>query len=66
MFMVGCRTPTNGPAEFVIVYDSEDDLRVRDSCARQNPIQFHVDQSPEAQTPGFWGGGFRYSKILKI
>jgi len=42
----------NGPAEFVIVYDSADDLRVRKSWARKNPIQFHVDQSPEAQPPG--------------
>ncbi|KAH8881763.1 putative alpha-ketoglutarate-dependent sulfonate dioxygenase [Thozetella sp. PMI_491] len=32
--------PKNGPEEFVIVYDSVD------------PIQFHVDQSPEAQPPG--------------
>ena len=42
----------NGPAEFVIVYDSAEDLRVRKSWARKNPIQFHVDQSPESQPPG--------------
>jgi len=28
------------------------DLRVRKSWARQSPIQFHTDQSPEPQTPG--------------
>jgi sulfonate dioxygenase len=44
--------PQNGPAEFVIVYDSTEDLRIRKSWARKNPIQFHVDQSPEAQPPG--------------
>lgn len=44
--------PRNGPEEFVIVYDSKDDLRIRKSWARKNPIQFHVDQSPEAQPPG--------------
>lgn len=43
--------PENGPAEFVIVYDSKDDLRIRKGWARKNPIQFHVDQSPEAQPP---------------
>lgn len=44
--------PKNGPEEFVIVYDSKDDLRIRKSWARKNPIQFHVDQSPEPQPPG--------------
>jgi sulfonate dioxygenase len=44
--------PKNGPAEFVIVYDSKDDLRIRKSWARKNPIQFHVDQSPEPQPAG--------------
>ncbi|KAK5742618.1 hypothetical protein LTR17_003149 [Elasticomyces elasticus] len=44
--------PKNGPEEFVIVYDSKDDLRIRKSWARKNPIQFHVDQSPESQPPG--------------
>ncbi|KAF4628241.1 hypothetical protein G7Y89_g9913 [Cudoniella acicularis] len=44
--------PEKGPAEFVIVYDSKDDLRLRRFWARKNPIQFHVDQSPEAQPPG--------------
>ncbi|RDW65331.1 hypothetical protein BP5796_10023 [Coleophoma crateriformis] len=44
--------PEKGPAEFVIVYDSKDDLRIRKSWARKNPIQFHVDQSPESQPPG--------------
>lgn len=44
--------PKNGPEEFVIVYDSLDDLRIRKSWARKNPIQFHVDQSPEEQPPG--------------
>lgn len=44
--------PKNGPVEFVIVFDSEDDLRIRKSWARKSPIQFHVDQSPEAQPPG--------------
>jgi len=44
--------PKDGPSEFVIVYDSQDDLRIRKSWARKNPIQFHVDQSPEAQPPG--------------
>ncbi|KAK5111117.1 hypothetical protein LTR62_005316 [Meristemomyces frigidus] len=44
--------PQNGPAEFVIVYDSKDDLRIRNSWKRKNPVQFHVDQSPEAQPPG--------------
>lgn len=44
--------PQNGPVEFVIVYDSVDDLRIRKSWARKSPIQFHVDQSPEAQPPG--------------
>lgn len=44
--------PQNGPVEFVIVFDSEDDLRIRKSWARKSPIQFHVDQSPEAQPPG--------------
>ena len=44
--------PRSGPPEFVIVYDSKDDLRIRKSWARKNPIQFHVDQSPEAQPPG--------------
>ncbi|KUJ15976.1 TauD-domain-containing protein [Mollisia scopiformis] len=44
--------PQNGPPEFVIVYDSDQDLRIRKSWARKNPIQFHVDQSPEAQPPG--------------
>jgi sulfonate dioxygenase len=28
------------------------DLRIRKSWARMSPIQFHVDQSPEAQPPG--------------
>jgi sulfonate dioxygenase len=44
--------PATGPPEFVIVYDSVNDLRVRKSWARKNPIQFHVDQSPEPQPPG--------------
>jgi sulfonate dioxygenase len=44
--------PKNGPAEFVIVYDSDKDLRIRKSWARKSPIQFHVDQSPESQPPG--------------
>lgn len=44
--------PQDGPPEFVIVYDSLDDLRIRKSWARKNPIQFHVDQSPEKQPPG--------------
>lgn len=44
--------PQNGPEEFVIVYDAKDDLRIRKSWARKSPIQFHVDQSPEAQPPG--------------
>ncbi|KAH8655398.1 hypothetical protein BX600DRAFT_482921 [Xylariales sp. PMI_506] len=44
--------PKEGPEEFVIVYDSRDDLRIRKSWARMSPIQFHVDQSPEAQPPG--------------
>lgn len=44
--------PKNGPVEFVIVFDSEEDLRIRKSWARKSPIQFHVDQSPEAQPPG--------------
>ncbi|KAL1889664.1 hypothetical protein Sste5346_008783 [Sporothrix stenoceras] len=44
--------PENGPAEFVIVYDSKDDLRIRKSWSRKSPIQFHVDQSPELQPPG--------------
>ncbi|KAL2833859.1 hypothetical protein BDW59DRAFT_179501 [Aspergillus cavernicola] len=44
--------PKQGPEEFVIVYDSKDDLRIRKSWARKSPIQFHVDQSPEAQPPG--------------
>lgn len=44
--------PKNGPVEFVIVYDSKDDLRIRKSWARKSPIQFHVDQSPEKQPPG--------------
>ncbi|KAJ5394826.1 uncharacterized protein N7487_009129 [Penicillium crustosum] len=44
--------PKNGPEEFVIVYDSKDDLRIRKSWARKSPIQFHVDQSPETQPPG--------------
>ncbi|TVY84404.1 Alpha-ketoglutarate-dependent sulfonate dioxygenase [Lachnellula suecica] len=44
--------PEKGPPEFVIVYDSTDDLRLRRFWARKNPIQFHVDQSPEAQPPG--------------
>ncbi|KAF4772203.1 hypothetical protein N7455_009110 [Penicillium solitum] len=44
--------PKNGPEEFVIVYDSKDDLRIRKSWARKSPIQFHVDQSPESQPPG--------------
>lgn len=44
--------PKKGPAEFVIVYDSKDDLRIRKSWARKNPIQFHVDQSPEPQPAG--------------
>ena len=44
--------PQNGPVEFVIVYDSRDDLRIRKSWARKSPIQFHVDQSPESQPPG--------------
>jgi sulfonate dioxygenase len=44
--------PQQGPVEFVIVYDSKDDLRIRKSWARKSPVQFHVDQSPEAQPPG--------------
>lgn len=44
--------PKNGPEEFVIVYDSKDDLRIRKSWSRKNPVQFHVDQSPEKQPPG--------------
>ena len=44
--------PKNGPEEFVIVYDSKDDLRIRKSWARKSPVQFHVDQSPESQPPG--------------
>ncbi|KAJ9143863.1 Taurine catabolism dioxygenase TauD/TfdA [Pleurostoma richardsiae] len=44
--------PKNGPEEFVIVYDSRDDLRIRKSWSRKSPIQFHVDQSPELQPPG--------------
>ncbi|KIW14816.1 hypothetical protein PV08_07601 [Exophiala spinifera] len=44
--------PQDGPVEFVIVYDSKDDLRIRKSWARKSPIQFHVDQSPERQPPG--------------
>jgi sulfonate dioxygenase len=44
--------PKDGPVEFVIVYDSKDDLRIRKSWARKSPIQFHVDQSPERQPPG--------------
>ncbi|KAF2636340.1 taurine catabolism dioxygenase [Massarina eburnea CBS 473.64] len=44
--------PQNGPVEFVIVYDSREDLRIRKSWARKSPIQFHVDQSPESQPPG--------------
>ncbi|KAK3064029.1 hypothetical protein LTS18_010792 [Coniosporium uncinatum] len=44
--------PEKGPPEFVIVYDSREDLRIRKSWARKNPIQFHVDQSPEPQPPG--------------
>lgn len=36
--------PKEGPAEFVIVYDSKEDLRIRKSWSRKNPIQFHVDQ----------------------
>ena len=44
--------PRNGPVEFVIVYDSDKDLRIRKSWARKSPIQFHVDQSPENQPPG--------------
>ncbi|KAM0698674.1 hypothetical protein Q7P36_002141 [Cladosporium allicinum] len=44
--------PRNGPVEFVIVYDSDKDLRIRKSWARKSPIQFHVDQSPESQPPG--------------
>lgn len=44
--------PQDGPVEFVIVYDSASDLRIRKSWARKSPIQFHVDQSPEAQPPG--------------
>ncbi|KAI0174762.1 hypothetical protein BJ166DRAFT_621194 [Pestalotiopsis sp. NC0098] len=44
--------PKDGPPEFVIVYDSKDDLRIRKSWSRKSPIQFHVDQSPEAQPPG--------------
>ncbi|KAF3014988.1 hypothetical protein G7054_g7764 [Neopestalotiopsis clavispora] len=44
--------PQEGPPEFVIVYDSKDDLRIRKSWSRKSPIQFHVDQSPEAQPPG--------------
>lgn len=44
--------PEKGPAEFVIVYDSREDLRLRRFWARKNPIQFHVDQSPESQPPG--------------
>ncbi|RAO73370.1 uncharacterized protein BHQ10_009382 [Talaromyces amestolkiae] len=38
--------------EFVIVYDSKEDLRIRKGWARKSPIQFHVDQSPEVQPPG--------------
>ncbi|KAE9404113.1 TauD-domain-containing protein [Gymnopus androsaceus JB14] len=44
--------PKNGPVEHMIIYDHKDDLRVRKSWARQSPIQFHTDQSPEPQTPG--------------
>ncbi|KAL4875886.1 alpha-ketoglutarate-dependent taurine dioxygenase [Aspergillus karnatakaensis] len=44
--------PKEGPEEFVIGYDSTDDLRIRKSWARKSPIQFHVDQSPESQPPG--------------
>jgi alpha-ketoglutarate-dependent taurine dioxygenase len=44
--------PQNGPVEHVIVYDSREDLRIRKGWARKSPIQFHVDQSPEAQPPG--------------
>ncbi|CAG8978795.1 hypothetical protein HYALB_00011060 [Hymenoscyphus albidus] len=33
--------PEKGPAEFVIVYDSKEDLRLRRFWARKNPIQFH-------------------------
>ncbi|KAJ3962219.1 hypothetical protein N0V92_001044 [Colletotrichum tropicale] len=44
--------PKNGPEEFVIVYDSKEDLRIRKSWSRKSPVQFHVDQSPESQPPG--------------
>lgn len=53
--------PKNGPIEFVIVYDSAVDLRIRKSWARKSPIQFHVDQSPESGRDSISG---RYESVI--
>ncbi|KAK5121606.1 hypothetical protein LTR85_004778 [Meristemomyces frigidus] len=44
--------PAAGSAEHMIIYDHKEDLRVRRSWKGRSPIQWHTDQSPEAQTPG--------------
>src|ERR1700712_5339270 len=36
----------------MVIYDHREDLRVRRSWKGRSPIQWHIDQSPEAQTPG--------------
>lgn len=44
--------PVAGSPEHMIIYDHRDDLRVRRSWKGRSPVQWHTDQSPEAQTPG--------------
>jgi sulfonate dioxygenase len=44
--------PAAGSEEHMIIYDHKDDLRVRQSWKGRSPVQWHTDQSPEAQTPG--------------
>ena len=36
----------------IALADLDSDLRVRKSWAGRSPVQWHTDQSPEAQTPG--------------
>ena len=44
--------PTAGSEEHMIIYDDKEDLRVRRSWKGRSPVQWHTDQSPEAQPPG--------------
>lgn len=44
--------PAAGSEEHMVLYDHKDDLRVRKSWKGRSPVQWHTDQSPEAQTPG--------------